>query len=198
MGWLQFRRNSDGTYPVVNATDPLPVVLTGGGATLQAVEGGTASGVAVANPPVTEGGRAATTNPVAVADGQVVTAMYSKLGKLVTLDGAPRELRKSQKTTLSASTAETTIITAGAAGVFNDLFGLILANSGATATKVDIRDATAGTIIASVYVPAGDTRGFMLPAGSGYAQTTAANNWTAQCSASTTALEVTAQYIQTT
>lgn len=169
-----------------------------GSAVTQPVDGATASGSAIANPPVTIGGRAATTNPTPVTDGQVVNAMLSKHGKLVTVDGAPRELRKSQKATLSNTTAETTIITAGAAGVMNDVHGLILANTGATTTKVDIRDATAGTIIATIEVPTGETRGFMLPAGSGIAQTTAANNWTAQCTAATTAMEVTALYIQTT
>lgn len=163
-----------------------------------AVKGRTASGSAIANAPVTVGGRAATTSPTAVADGQVVNAMLTKHGKLVTVDGAPRELRKSQKATLSNTTSETTIVTAGAAGVFNDLYGLILANSGATTTKVDIRDVTAGTIIATIEAPTGETRGFMLPAGSGFAQTTAASAWTAQCTAATTAIEVTALYIQTT
>lgn len=162
------------------------------------IAGGTASGSAVANAPVTTGARAATANPTAVADGQVVNLMATKHGKLVTVDGAPRELRGTQKATLSNSTSETTIVTAGAAGVFNDLYGLILANTGATTTKADIRDATSGTIIATIEVPTLETRGFMLPAGSGIAQTTAANNWTAQCTAATTAMEVTALFIKTT
>lgn len=167
-------------------------------AVTQPVDGATASGAAVSNPPVTTGGRAATTNPTAVADTQVVNAMYTKHGKAVTVDGAPRELRATQKATLSNTTSETTIITAGAAGVFNDVYGLVLANSGSTTTKVDIRDATAGSIIATLEVPANDQRGFMLSAGSAVAQTTAANNWTAQCTAATTAMEVTAFYIKTT
>jgi hypothetical protein len=171
----------------VSPQDPLPVT------------GGTAAGASTSGVnPQLEGLRAATTNPVAVADGQLVQAMGSKLGKTVTIDGAPRELKSSQKTTISASTNETTIITAGAAGVFNDVYGLILANTGATTTKVDIRDATAGTIIATVEVPTLETRGFMLSSGSALAQNTAANNWTAQCAASTTAMEVTALYIKTT
>lgn len=167
-------------------------------AVTQPVDGGTASGSAVANPPVTVGARAATTNPTAVADGQVVNAMVTKHGKLVTVDGAPRELRGTQKATLSNTTAETTIVTAGAAGIFNDIYGLVLANTGVTTTKVDIRDATAGTIIGTFEVPAGETRGFMLPAGSAIPQTTAANNWTAQCASATTAMEITALYIKTT
>lgn len=169
-----------------------------GSSVVQPVDGGTASGVAIANPPVTVGGRAATTNPAVVADGQVANVMLSKHGKVVTIDGAPRDLKGSQKTSISNSTAEATIITAGAAGVFNDLYGLIFANTGASTTKVDIRDATGGTIITTFEVPTLETRGIMLPAGSALSQTTAANNWTAQCTTATTALEVTALYIKTT
>lgn len=141
--------------------------------------------------PLKVGGQARTTNPAAVADADRVNAIFDKLGKQITV-GALRELKGHQQTQISASTTETTIVTAGASGVFRDLYGLILANTGATATTVSIRDATAGTVRAIIEVPAGDTRGFMLPVDSGMSQTTAANNWTAQCDAATTALEVTA------
>lgn len=181
--------------PPVSTDTAVVVGLVPGGNTVQ---GGTASGSAVANSPLTIGGRAATTNPSAVADGQVVNAMLTKHGKLVTIDGAPRELRGSQKTTISNSTAETTIVTAGASGVFNDVYMLHLANTGATTTKVDIRDATSGSIIDTIEVPFGETRGWAVPASSAVPQTTAANNWTAQCANATTAMEVTAFFIKTT
>lgn len=141
------------------------------------------------------GVRAQTTNPTAVTSGQMVSPTADKTGKLVTVD-AIRTLKLSQKTTLSNTTAETTVVTAGTSGVFNDVFSVILANTGATSTKVDLRDSTAGAVIATLYVPAGETRGFTLPAGSGYTQTTAANNWTAQCGSATTAMEVSVIYIQ--
>lgn len=141
------------------------------------------------------GVKAQTTNPTAVTSGQMIAPTADKVGKLVTVD-AIRTLKLSQKTTLSNTTAETTVLTAGATNVFNDVFSVIFANTGAISTKVDVRDATAGTIILTVYVPAGETRGFTLPAGSGYSQTTAANNWTAQCASATTAMEITVQYVQ--
>lgn len=160
------------------------------------VAGVAASGASVSGNPLLSGARAATTIPTSVTDGQAVAVMASKDGKVVISSGGPRELRKTQNTIITASTSETTIVTAGAAGVFNDLYGLILANTGATTTKVDIRDATAGSIIMTLEVPTLETRGFMIPAGCAVPQTTAANNWTAQCASSTSSLQVTAFYVQ--
>lgn len=182
-----------GYYIKPNSDGSLNVNATVTPAAVQPVDGQTASGVAVANPPVTIGGRAATIAPVAVADGQVVNAMFSKTGKQVVI-GALRTMKSDQKTTISASTAETTIIAAGGAGVFNDPYMIALANSGASTTKVDIRDDTGGTIRATIEVPAGDTRGFALPVDSGLSQAVANKVWTAQCSVATTALEVTAMF----
>lgn len=159
------------------------------------VKGGTASDAALANAPVTFGGRATNTNLAEMsADGDVVDAQFTMQGVLVTAH-APRELLGNQQTQLSNTTTETTIVTA-ASSVFNDLYGLVLANTGASATKVSIRDDTAGTVRAIVYVPAGETRGFMLPAASALSQTATNKNWTAQCGTATTALEVTAMYVK--
>lgn len=109
--------------------------------------------------------------------------------------GAPRLLKARQVTTLTSSTAETTIITA-IASTFNDVYGLILSNTSATATEVTVRDATAGGTISSFMVPAGDTRGFMLPLDSAIPQATVNNNWTAQCGTSVASLKVTALYVK--
>jgi hypothetical protein len=101
-----------------------------------------------------------------------------------------------QQTAITTAAVETTIITAGAAGVFRDLYGLILANTGATATSVTIKDATTGTTRMILQVPAGDTRGFMLPCESAIPQAVAANNWTATLGSSTTSLQVTALWVK--
>lgn len=159
----------------------------------------TAFGATAASVPanvVLNGARAATANPVAVTDGQAVGLMADKLGKLVCV-GAIRTLKGSQKTTLSNTTSETTIVTA-VASTFLDLYGLVLANTGATTTKVDIRDTTGGSIIATIEVPAAETRGFMLTVDSAIPQTTVNTNWTAQCASATTAMEVTALYVKNT
>jgi hypothetical protein len=141
------------------------------------------------------GGMARTTNPTAVADADRVNAIFDKLGKQIAV-GAIRELKGHQQTSLANSTTETAIVTAGGAGVFHDLYGLVLSNTGSTATSVSIRDATAGTVRAIFEVPAGDTRGIALPVDSGLNQAAANTAWTAQCDAATSNLEVTALFVK--
>jgi hypothetical protein len=160
------------------------------------VHGDTASGSTDANSPVKTGGQARTTNPTAVTDAQRVNFIADKLGKQIVVC-AIRDLKGVTQTQISASTSETTIVTA-AASTFFDLYGLILANTGATAVTVTIKDSTAGTTRTKIYVPAGDTRGFMLDCGSALVQSAVNNNWTATCSASTTAMEVTAMWVKNT
>ena len=94
-----------------------------------------------------------------------------------------------QTTTISGSTAETTVLTAGGAGVYHDLLTVLVANTSATAVRVDFRDTTGGSVRFSLYVPAGDTRGFAPPVAP-VAQAAANTNWTAQGSASVTDLRV--------
>lgn len=144
--------------------------------------------------PVKIGGLALTANPTAVTTGQRVNALFDKLGKQIVV-GAIRTLKGVQDTTITASTSETTVVTA-VASTFLDLYGIVLANSSATATSVTIKDATAGTTRAVIYVPAGDTRGFMLPVDSAIPQAAVNNNWTVTSSASITSLFVTALYVQ--
>lgn len=105
-----------------------------------------------------------------------------------------RSNRGQQQTTITSSVSETTIITANATKAL-DLYGLILSNTSATGIYVTIKDSTAGTTRAIIYVPAGDTRGFMLPATDGIEQSAGANNnWTATCSSSIASLNVTALF----
>lgn len=183
-------------HVITDATSTTAVTQATASSLNAQVNGPTASGASLTVNPLTQGGRAATANPTAVTDGQVVNTMHDKLGKLVAV-GAIRTLKGVQDTTITASTAETTIITA-VTSVFLDLYGLILANSSATATTVTIKDATAGTTRAVIYVPAGDTRGFTLPVDSAIPQAAVTNNWTATSSASITSLFVTALYVQNT
>lgn len=133
-----------------------------------------------------------------LADVTNTTADYSQIsadlkGRVMTA-GAPRALKANTQTSLSNTTSETTII-AATASTFHDVYGLILANTGATTTKVSIRDDTAGTVRAIIEVPTLETRGFMLPVDSAVTQTAVNKNWTAQCASATTALEVTTFYV---
>src|SRR5215472_13372071 len=157
------------------------------------VQGDVANGSTDGNNPVKIGGLAKTANPTAVSDGQRVAATFDKQGKQVVV-GALRQLKGVQQTSIT-SASETTIVTAGSSGVFQDLYGLVLANRSATGVYVTIKDATAGTTRSVIYCPANDTRGFMLPVDSAIPQASAANNWTATVSSAVTAIEVTALFV---
>lgn len=141
--------------------------------------GPTASGSAVAANPVTTGGVAESTIPTAVADGQVVNSQHDIYGRQITI-GAVRTNKGIQDTTITSSASETTIVTADATYKL-DIYGLIVANKSATPAQVTIKDDTGGTTRAVLYVPAGDTRGFMLPVDSAVPQAAANKNWTATC-----------------
>lgn len=90
------------------------------------------------------GARAATANPTNATGGNMVGHMADKAGRLVVTHGHVRELIGIQTQSV-ASVSETTIITAGGAGVFNDLSQLIITTAGAAAQTITIKDATAGT-----------------------------------------------------
>jgi hypothetical protein len=125
---------------------------------------------------------AATALPTAGSAGNLTGAMADKFGRQVVLPITVRDLTGTQTTTISASTSETTIVTQ-AASVFNDLLLLVISNTSATATRIDFRDTTGGSVLFSVEAPATDTRGFSL-GGVAIPQTTVNTNWTAQCATS--------------
>lgn len=129
-----------------------------------------------------------------LADVTSASADYSQIstdlkGRVVTT-GAPRALKTYQATTITSSTAETTVLTA-VASTFLDVYGVIIANTSTTATEVTFKDATGGTTRFTIYVPAGDTRGFMLPIDAAHPQATVNNNWTATCGTSVASVKIT-------
>lgn len=140
-----------------------------------------------------QGNLAQTALPTAATAGNLTGSLSDKFGRVVMIPEGMRDLIGSQRTTISASTAETTIVTA-AASTFNDIFLITFKNTSATALRIDIRDTTAGTIIDDVYLPVGDTRGWAptrsLP------QSSVNTNWTATCSASVTDVRITAWFIK--
>jgi hypothetical protein len=144
--------------------------------------------------PVKVGGQARTTNPGAIADGDRSNFVTDKLGKQIVV-GSIREMKVQQATTIS-NTSETTVLSAGAAGVFHDVYGVIITNTSATATEVAFKDATAGTTRFTISAPANDTRGFMLPESAAHSQASAANNWTATAADAVTSLEITVMAVK--
>lgn len=167
--------------------------LPGSAASGAEVQGSVANAVADAGNPVGVGAQARTTNPTAVTDGQRVTLKADKLGRAVVAVGQVRDLITQNTITLTTTT-ETTLIAAVAA-VFNDLCSLILTNTSATGVRVDIRDATAGTVRFSVFLAANGGGAVINPTRP-YKQTAVNNNWTAQLSAAVTDVRIFAQVEQ--
>ena len=157
--------------------------------------GKAATGGAVPSGAQYEGFIATTANPSAASAGNLVGGMADKLGRQVVVLGNVRDLKGNQVTTITSSTSETTVVTA-VASTFLDVYGCIVVNSSATAANVTFKDSTAGTTQFNVYVPAGETRGFMLPSSDGFKQTTVNNNWTATSSASVASLIITMLYVK--
>jgi hypothetical protein len=160
----------------------------------QEVVGDAAHGAAVAGNPLLLAGEARTTTPTAVDNGDAVRLQADDQGRLVTSPLAPRDLVTQQKTTITSSTSETTIVTAQAS-TFLDLQMLILSNSSATQTEVTIRDSTAGTTRLIVSLAA-DGGGAVIPFAVPLPQATVNNNWTAQCADSVASIEITAVCVQ--
>lgn len=121
--------------------------------------------------------------PAAVANGAAVATAADKYGRQL-VASVPRDLKGKQTTILNGTAAETTIISAGAAGVFQDPYAILITNESTTDVIVTIREATAGSVVDTFAVKAGQTGGFCLPSADAIPQAVAANNWTAQCSTS--------------
>jgi hypothetical protein len=127
--------------------------------------------------------------PIAVSSANPVPVTLSASGARANIS--------SQFTTITASTNETTVATAVAA-TYLDVYGVIVENTSATACKVTFKNSTAGTTMFEIYVPAGDTRGFMLPPGSGFKQAAVNNNWTATCGTSVSSIVISVLFTKST
>lgn len=97
-------------------------------------------------------GRAATAQPTAVTNGQLVGNMADTQGKQVTQLFATPELSFQSATTLTTTTSTAAQAAAGA-GLRNYVTDIDIANTSATAVRVDILDGV--TIILSVQAAAG-------------------------------------------
>lgn len=195
------RRDADTTLvDTTNEIAPLQVDANGrlkveafSGETLP-VGGDVAHDGADSGNPVKMGGKALTAEPTAVAANDRVNAMYDIYGHQITR-GALREMKGAQTTTITSSTAETTVVTADATYKL-DVYGIIVTNTSATATEVTFKDSTAGTSRFMISVPANDMRGFMLPIDSGHLQNAANNNWTGTCADSVASVVITVLFVK--
>lgn len=161
----------------------------------QSIKGPTAEGSTPSDPPLYNGCKVATTLPTQRADTQVVANMCGKDGRQVFSPFGTRELTGQSGLISLTTTTETTLISAGASLVFNDLTWIRLCNTNAsTDADIDVRDATGGTIRDTWHVAAGRCTGIAYP--SPFNQTTAANNWTVKAQVAVSTVTVTAGYVQ--
>lgn len=144
--------------------------------------------------PIKMGGKARQSHPPAVSDGDRVDAYYDDLGRQVVTSGAPRDLVATNNITLTDAT-ETTLLATGGAGVFHDLTLLTMSNTSASKVRVDIRDATAGTVLLSLELAA-DGGGAVIPMNIPMPQSSSNNNWTAQLSGAVTDVRIKAMAIK--
>lgn len=183
--------NSSGTEM---ATSGAPLRTDPTGTTTQPIAGAVAHDSADSGNPVKIGGKARQTNPTAVADADRVDGFFDDVGRQVVVLNQARDLVGNQVTTITASTSETTIVTAGGAGVFNDLTSLTITNSSSTATLVTLKDATGGTTRAIYSIAANG--GITIPFPTPKAQATANNNWTLTCGNSVSSIYVAAEFVK--
>jgi hypothetical protein len=153
------------------------------------VQGPAPSGSTFTGNPLSDGCRSATSLPTAVSDSQAVAKLCDKYGRTI----APSVLseNKVKQTTAITGTGETTVLTADATNKL-ELYCAIIANTNTNnPVTVSFKDATSTGSGPVIFVPAGETRGFVLPADSGLRQTAANNNWTATGSGTSPAFTVT-------
>jgi hypothetical protein len=155
------------------------------------VNGGAAYGAAAVGNPLRCGAKAYDALLTGEAAGDQMDLIADKQGRLIIAGSSPPDLVKFQ-TTNNANTTETTIVTAGGAGVFNDILCLIATNKSSVQSKLSLRDATAGTVRMVFLVPANG--GIVINPNTPMAQTTAANNWTMQMGTTASDTDVSVMY----
>lgn len=169
------------------ATTPRVVLATD--TTVPNVTGNVAHDGVDSGNPVKVGAVARTAPPTAVAAGDRVDLLADIYGRL-TMRLCLREQQVWQTTTITSSTAETTILTADVTYKL-DVYAVIVSNTSATNTSVTLRDATAGGTARVFRISAGAMVGFVFTESSGLLQAAANNNWTLTSSVSVASLEVT-------
>lgn len=146
--------------------------------------------------PVKVGGIARTANPTAVGAGDMVSASFDDVGRVVTY---PYQVRDLVSTALAAtSTLAEVALLAGVAATFHDLIQITLSNNSNVAVRINLRDATAGGIIKTFDIPATNTINTTFP--TPVPQNVAADTWTIQNAGSgdisTTDVTVSALFIK--
>lgn len=117
--------------------------------------GDVAAGSADSGSPVKVGGKAESSQPTAVDDGDRVDALFDLVGRLVTFPYALPQDVVSGSTTSITTTTPTSVVAAAGGSVRNYMATLLVQNAHATvSTWVKITDGSGGTTMWRVYAPA--------------------------------------------
>jgi hypothetical protein len=114
-------------------------------------------------------------------------------GRIITLPYGSREAQANAAITITSTTAAQTLVAAQGNNIFADLQSVILTNTSATATEVDVSD---GTQTIPFYVPAGDMRGISQAGGILIKATNPNVAWTATTLTSVASVKVWCNYMQ--
>lgn len=132
-------------------TDIDPYILTQSAQ----LAGDVASGAADSGSPVKIGGKAESSQPTAVDDGDRVDALLDLVGRVVTFPYALPQDLVSGSTASITDTTPTSVVAAAGAGVRNYATTIAVQNAHATvSTWVKITDGSGGTVLWRVYAPA--------------------------------------------
>lgn len=145
------------------------------------VAGANAHDSATLGNPIMQGQKGVNAQVAAVANNDTTQIICDLRGRQIVYGCQVREMSDINTVTLSSSTTETTLIASVASTLF-DITDISIVNTSNSATRIDLRDSTSGTIRWAGYCPAGSSIhfSFIQP----LKQATAANNWTVQSSAS--------------
>lgn len=167
------------TATVTSAVAALPFVVASG-----AVAAGGTTGIS--NP--VPAGFQCQTAALTTADGnnRLGMPMMSPGRATVVRTGNIRAAQSQNNITLTTTT-ETTLL-AQVASLFQDITELEIANTSASAVRIDLRTTTGGTVIRSFNLLAGETKQFTWK--TGLLQAAVSTNWTVQASAALTDIRI--------
>ena len=173
----------DGTVSVAYGSGTFPVsgtITANAGTGTRVITGDVAHDAADSGSPLKVGGKAVVATPTKVAANDRVDAWFDLHGRQIVRQHGPRD-RCVHNTITLTTTGETTLLAAGAAGVFRDLVMLIVSNGSDVDQLIEIRDATGGTVRIPIHLATGGG-GAVIPFPVPVNQALAANNWTAKVS----------------
>lgn len=148
------RKESDGSELGAAAGAPFVVRLSDGSGFISPASDATHDGAAGATGPQTMGEAASDISAnTAVGDGDAVRFAADLLGRAIVVGPCDRAARIRSVTTITDGSSTSGIAAAGS-GLYNEIFDIVIANTSATAVTVDLRDGTAGSVLATFPVPA--------------------------------------------